>query len=192
MPRVDPSAAILVALSILYPLLAAISVRVVGPGWVILGLCVLLVARGLLGLRDKIPGAMTWGLLAVAITIAAISFFNRDLAVRLYPAVMNASMLVAFAATLINGPPMIERLARIAEPELPQQGVRWTRKVTWVWVGFFIVNGAIAIWTALYADWRVWTLYNGLIAYIAMGALLAGEFLLRGIMRAKDAKTSAP
>lgn len=192
MARVEPSAAILAGLSILYPILAAVAVHVIGPGWVVLGLCALLVARGAFGFRDKIPGAMTWSLLAVAAMIALISFFDRGLAVRLYPAVMNLSMLAAFVATLVRGPPMIERLARIMEPDLPESGVRWTRNVTRIWIAFFAMNGAIATWTAFYADWRLWTLYNGVIAYIAMGALLCGEFVLRHLRRRRDAKITAP
>ena len=38
-------------------------------------------------------------------------------------------------------------------------------------------------WTALYADWRTWALYNGVIAYVAMGALFAVEFAVRWIVR---------
>ena len=44
---------------------------------------------------------------------------------------------------------------------------------------FFIVNGAIALWTALAASDATWALYNGLIAYGLMGAMFAGEWLLR-------------
>jgi uncharacterized membrane protein len=96
---------------------------------------------------------------------------------------MNASMLAAFAQTLWRGPSMIERFARLVEPELPECGVRYARTVTWIWVLFFIVNGAIAVWTALYATWTAWTLYNGLIAYIAMGVLFGGEWLVRPLAR---------
>ena len=75
--------------------------------------------------------------------------------------------------------PMVERLARIREPHLSPAGVRYTRKVTQVWCGFFIGNGAIALFTVLYADMRLWTLWNGVIAYILMGTLMASEWLVR-------------
>jgi uncharacterized membrane protein len=108
---------------------------------------------------------------------------------RLYPAFMNAAMLLAFAQTLISPPSMIERFARLVEPDLPESGVRYTRAVTWIWVGFFIVNGAIAGYTAVYSSWETWTLYNGVVAYVAMGALFLGEFLVRPFFRrAGDAR----
>jgi uncharacterized membrane protein len=183
MPKVDVSAVFFAGVSILYPLVAAVAVRVVGPQWVVLGLFVLLGLRTVLGLRQKIPGGLTYGLLLVAIAVAVTALINRELSVRLYPAFMSAAMLLAFGYTLVRPPSMIERFARLLEPNMSESGVRYTRMVTWVWVGFFAVNGAIAVWTALYAPWSTWTLYNGLISYIAMGVLGGGELLLRPFVR---------
>jgi uncharacterized membrane protein len=182
MRKVDASAAALAAVSIVYPLLAALLVRNFGPGWVVLGLLALLGLRGLLGLR-KIPGALTFGLMFVAGAVALAALYDRELSVRLYPAFMNAAMLIAFGRTLWAPPSMIERFARLIEPDLPENGVRYTRVVTWLWVGFFALNGAIAVWTALFASWEVWTLYNGAIAYVAMGVLFGGEMLVRPLFR---------
>ncbi len=182
MRKVDASAAALAALSIVYPLVAALLVRNVGPGWVVLGLLALLSLRGVLGLK-KIPGALTFGLLFVAAAVALVALYDGELSVRLYPAFMNAAMLIAFAQTLWVGPSMIERFARLAEPDLPDRGVRYTRVITWLWVIFFALNGAIAVWTAWFASWEIWTLYNGLIAYLAMAALFLGEMAVRGFFR---------
>jgi uncharacterized membrane protein len=188
MTRIDPAGALLAGVSILYPLTAALAVRWLGPGWVVLALCALLAARALIKpARRAVPAPLTLGLLAVAATIGLVALRDQTLAVRLYPACMNAAMLAAFGASLIKGPSMIERFARIAEPELPETAVAYTRRVTWVWVGFFIVNGSIAAWTAFYADWSLWTLYNGLITYIAIGALFVGELLTRTLARRRAA-----
>jgi uncharacterized membrane protein len=46
-------------------------------------------------------------------------------------------------------------------------------------VFFFGINGAIALATALWASAAFWSLYNGLIAYMLMGLLFAGEYLVR-------------
>lgn len=183
MRKVDVSVVLFAGVSILYPIIAAVSVRAFGPEWVLVGLGVLLVLRSLLGLQSKMPGALTWGLLVVAAALAAVAMVDRELSVRLYPAFMNAAMLVSFAHTLWRPPSMIERFARLVEPDLPESGVRYTRTVTLVWVAFFAINGAIAVWTALYASWTTWTLYNGLIAYIAIGALFVGEMLVRPFFR---------
>lgn len=183
MRKVDASVVVFAAVSILYPLLAAFAVRAFGPGWVLLGLFVLLGLRSALGLQSKVPGGLTYGLLFVAGALALVALFDRHLSVRLYPAFMNIAMLIAFAQTLIRPPSMIERFARLVEPNLPEHGVRYTRAVTWAWCVFFTVNATIAAYTAAFSSWSVWTLYNGVIAYIAMGAVFAGELLIRPFFR---------
>jgi uncharacterized membrane protein len=51
--------------------------------------------------------------------------------------------------------------------------------VTQVWCGFFIVNGVIALFTALFASSALWWFYNGFLAYIFIGLLFAGEYFVR-------------
>ncbi len=96
-----------------------------------------------------------------------------------YPIFVNALMFSLFAASLWHPPSAIERLARLRHPDLPPEGVAYTRRVTQVWCGFFVANGGIAAWTAFAASRETWVLYNGLIAYLLMGALFAGEWLYR-------------
>lgn len=74
---------------------------------------------------------------------------------------------------------MIERFARLRHPDLPEAGVHYTRQVTQVWCGFFFVNALVAAWTAVAVSREAWALYNGLIAYVLMGTLFAGEWLVR-------------
>ena len=40
-------------------------------------------------------------------------------------------------------------------------------------------NGALAAFTIWHGDLALWSLYNGLISYGLMGALMAGEYLVR-------------
>jgi uncharacterized membrane protein len=102
---------------------------------------------------------------------------------RLYPVAVNAGMLVLFGVTLVRPPSLIERIARLTEPHLPPEAVRYTRVVTEVWCGFFLLNGGLALATALFADLALWTLYNGLIAYVLMMLLFLGELLVRRRVR---------
>jgi len=74
---------------------------------------------------------------------------------------------------------LVERLARLQEPELPTAAIRYTRRVTRVWCLFFIGNGLFSGWTVWHGDLALWSLYNGLISYLLMGALMAGEYLIR-------------
>ncbi|WNJ78405.1 hypothetical protein RJE46_17525 [Cedecea neteri] len=96
-----------------------------------------------------------------------------------YPVVVNSVMLAVFGGSLWSSMPIVERLARLREPELPEPAVRYTRRVTQIWCLFFVANGSIALFTALYGDMALWTAWNGMIAYLLMGTLMAGEWLVR-------------
>jgi len=98
---------------------------------------------------------------------------------RLYPVLINAMLLFTFGLSLRAGPPVIERIARLRFPTLSPEGVRYTRKVTQVWCGFFAANGTIAAALAFWGPWEWWMLYNGAISYALMGALMLGEWCLR-------------
>jgi uncharacterized membrane protein len=165
------------------PFVAALAVRRFGPGWVVLALCLILVLRSVLGFGRQVPLVATLSMVVAAAALGLVALVDTEQSVRLYPVFMNAAALAAFGSTLVKPPSMIERLARLHDPDLPESGVRYTRRVTWTWCGFFVVNGSIALWTALAAGWRTWTLYNGVLAYAAMGALLGGEWVIRQFVR---------
>ncbi|GAA5215096.1 hypothetical protein GCM10025776_10280 [Corallincola platygyrae] len=116
----------------------------------------------------------------VGIVLAGASaLLDSPQMLKFYPVVVNLCMFAVFAYSLYSPPSMIERLARLREPELPNEAIQYTRKVTWIWVAFFVLNGMVALWTATYASMATWTLYNGLIAYFMMGVLLVGEICYR-------------
>ena len=110
---------------------------------------------------------------------AAVLATNSETLLRLYPTSISASMLVLFGLTLLRPPTMVERFARLQDPELPPARVRYTRRVTELWCAFFVLNGGVSAYTAIFASREAWALYNGLIAYLIMGALFFGERLLR-------------
>lgn len=112
-------------------------------------------------------------LLSIAIMIA-----NREWLLRLYPAAMSFGLLTVFGRSLMQPPTVIERIARLKEPDLPPEGIHYTRQVTKAWCAFFAINGIIAS-TTVYASREWWALWNGLLSYLCMGVLFAGEWLVR-------------
>lgn len=99
-----------------------------------------------------------------------------------YPVAVNLALLFTFAASLRWPPTTIERLARLREPQLPDEARPYLRRLTVIWCLFFIANGAIATATVISDDMALWALYNGLIAYLLIGALVAGEWLYRRVV----------
>lgn len=126
------------------------------------------------------PNPLFAPLTIMAILCGSSSLFSQnELWLKCYPVLMSVGTLAIFAYTLKYPPSMIERFARLHQPDLPESGVRWTRNATKVWCGFFIINACIALATVLWGTTEQWAIYNGFISYILMGCLLLGEFVLR-------------
>ena len=162
---------LLIALTVAYPLAVYYGLQHVSPRIMAAALAAII---GLRLLADRQRRFLPVGLVLL-------------ISLRFYPVLVNLVMLGLFSWTLLFPPSLIERLARLKEPDLPPSGVRYTRRVTQVWCGFFVLNGSIAAYTALYSSLATWTLYNGLISYLLMGALFGGEFLLRLHVRKQPA-----
>jgi uncharacterized membrane protein len=174
-----------------YPLVILFGLQWMPPRYVaiILALVVVLRSRSdaarLLAGLSRVNLAVIIGLLAF---IGATAVSDSELLLRFYPAAMNLGMLLLFGLSLFYPPSMVERFARLGTPDLNQQGVCYTRRVTQVWCVFFVANGAISVFTALYASRETWALYNGFIAYILMGILFAGEWFVRHYFLARTAE----
>lgn len=128
-------------------------------------------------------------MLAVAFVAALTLATGSAMGLKTYPVIINSAMLALFTYSLWRPPSMIERFARLREPDLPATAIPYTRKVTMVWCIFFLLNGAIAT-TTLFASDRVWAIYNGFFAYVLMGLLFAGEYLVRQRVRHKNVKNN--
>ena len=126
------------------------------------------------------------GFAGIVLTVFAFGFKNSDW-FTYYPVIVNILMLIIFAQSLMQKESMIERFARLQEPDLPDYAVNYTRTVTKVWCVFFVVNGCIALSTT-FMSLQTWTFYNGLISYLLAGALFAIEFVIRMFVKRKNEK----
>ena len=129
--------------------------------------------------RVKNDCSWLWWTGGVLFLFALALWANALLPLKLYPVLVNAGLLGLFAYSLVVPPTMIERIARAREPDLSDAALIYTRRVTQIWCVFFAVNSLIALCTALWTSAAVWTLYNGLIAYLLIGLLFAGEYCIR-------------
>lgn len=170
------------SVTLAYPVVVYLSLGHFEPRW--LALLLLAIALVRLGLGRTVA---TWGLVAVASFLALLTWLgNALMPIKLYPVAVNALLLALFAASIVRPPSAIERLARLREPDLPDVAIAYTRKVTLVWCAFFLVNGGIALATALWGTEAQWALYNGAIAYVLMGVIAGAEWVVRRRVRAQQ------
>jgi len=108
---------------------------------------------------------------------------DAALALKLLPAALSAAVFGVFAWSLRPGAePMITRVARAIERDtIPARILPFLRSATLVWCGFLALNGVIITLLAVYAPLAWWTLWTGVFAYVAMGALLLGEYAVRKV-----------
>lgn len=162
-------------LTLMYPPAVYFGLQYFEPRILAVLLCALLLLR-----LAAANSPWTRPLLIVGLCYGAFAVWsNQSVALRFYPVVVNAAMLLLFSTSLMFPPTIVERLARLQEPDLPPDGVIYTRRVTQIWCGFFVLNGGIALSTALWSSFEIWSLYNGLIAYLLMGLLYGCEYLVR-------------
>ncbi|PMS19100.1 hypothetical protein C0Z18_14880 [Trinickia dabaoshanensis] len=175
-----------IALRIAYPVVILACLRIGSPRFIGIALLALLWLQRVLGagslgaLLAKFTRLEWAAALAMTGLSAAIAVTGSEALLRAYPIVVNASMFVAFGATLVGGgPSMIEKFARVRRPELDARAVRYTRRVTQVWCAFFVINGAVSAACAIWGSRAQWALYNGLVTYLLIGMLIAGEIAWR-------------
>lgn len=179
----DPWLVLAATGSLGYSCLAYATIGSIPPvGLVLIGLG--LIAVRMIGMR-RMPGARRWiACLAVAgVALIALLAWKPALAARAYPVAVSLSVAAVFALSLRYPPSIVERIARLSEPDLPPRGVAYTRRVTGVWVVFLVINAAISLATALWGSPGLWALWNGVLSYVAMGLLFAGEYLIRQRVR---------
>jgi len=176
---------------LLYPFAVYLGLNYVSPFWLALVLLALLLSRLVMlrGVLNKMPWLLPASALG-GLAIVTSLFTDSDIGFKLYPLMVNFAMLVVFAYSYLKPPTVIETFARLQDPNLPDHALSYIRKVTLVWCGFFIINASISLYTALYSSFKVWTFYNGFIAYILIGSLAAIEFVVRLFVQRKHKNSS--
>lgn len=109
---------------------------------------------------------------------------NSGLFLKLYPVAVCATLLFFFATSLISPPPIVFRFATMQDKSILKSPYKsrvenYCKKVTIVWCAFFVINIAVAIYTAFFCSEKIWSIYNGGISYLMMGMIFAIEFFVR-------------
>lgn len=172
------------AAGIAYPFLVYFGLRVASPAVLAVGLVGIIAIR-LLFDRGGGDAQRRFAPVFIVAAIGALLLVALSplAGLQSYPILVSLAFAGLFAYSLWRPPTFIERVARIHHPDLPQGALPYLRKVTSVWLGFFLANAAVSAATAMSGNLELWMLYNGFISYIVMGTLFVAELLVRRRVR---------
>ncbi|WP_429014069.1 hypothetical protein [Aeromonas hydrophila] len=173
---------------LLYPLAVYWGLTHAGQTPLLLGLLLIFSLRllpGLLKGRVRLGPLPEWlwlgrllACIGLGLTLLSALFSARHWLLY-YPLAVSLALLCLFGWSLTRPMSLVERLARLQDPALLPAAIGYTRRVTQVWCGFFVINGALAAFTIWHGDLALWSFYNGLISYALMGGLMGAEYLVR-------------
>lgn len=181
-----PAAALLravpIALGLAYPLLVYCTHGTVPPSVFILAALILIALRW--ALMPAGPLRLSYPAILIAVVaLVILGLVDQSLAALAYPSLISLAFAAAFALSLRHPPSLIERFARLREPDLPTAATVYCARVTLLWAAWLFANGLIAAALALNRNMELWLLWTTLINYLISGALFGGEWLLRRIRR---------
>ena len=168
---------VFIALLALYPFIIYFGLKTLPPSAFGLILAVLLLMRFGIIRPEERKTAVPMILILLAYAVAS-TLVGSVAMLLYYPVLVNAILFVLFAASLRSGDPLLLRIVRARGIPMSDHGPRYLTRLTGVWAVFFVVNGLVALWTTT-ASIEIWTLYNGMISYLLVGALILGEITFR-------------
>jgi uncharacterized membrane protein len=123
-----------------------------------------------------------WIAVAVAAALMLLAFLSTSAMPLVFvpPVAINVGLAIVFARTLLPGrEPMISRFARFERGRLEPDLASYARRLTWLWVVFFIVMAIVSGGLAAFAPRAAWVWFTGVGNYLLVAALLVAEYAYR-------------
>ena len=121
--------------------------------------------------------SLSWSIAAL-IVILFTFVTGQKIGLYLYPSLVNLTLLILFYSSILNPPTIIEQIARTSSDEITSLLVSYTKKVTYAWCLFFILNASISI-ISIFLSEEWWLFYNGFLSYILIACMFGVEYLCR-------------
>jgi uncharacterized membrane protein len=175
-------AALQILLGLAYPILIYFALGRFEPRVVAAGLLVLLALRISITARARLASytRVFWlPVASVGLVAGVTGALNHPLGLLAAPVLVSGALLAVFALSLWQPQCIVERFARLQATSFSEEEIRYCRRVTVMWCGFFLANGAVALGLALARNLEAWTLYTGLISYVLIGLVFGSEFIYR-------------
>ncbi len=95
-------------------------------------------------------------------------------------ALLYSGLGLLFGTSLLPGrEALVSRLARRVEPRCDRALMRYTRGVTWLWLGFAVAQLAVSAGLGMLAPLRAWSAFVNLLDLPLVALCFAGEYAVR-------------
>lgn len=162
---------------IFYPFIVYFGINSLPPGFFGLILVLLLAMRFGVLLPKERPVILPV-LVFLLVYAVATTLMESTRMILFYPALMNFSLCAVFANSLRHEESLLLRMVRARGVQMGDHVPQYLYRLTALWAAFFALNGMMAMWTTTVSI-KIWTLYNGLISYFVVAALIGAEWLFR-------------
>ena len=130
------------------------------------------------------PGVVTGLSVAAALAYPFLAFWlpaqrqpGLGLLLFLPPVCVNLGLAWFFGRTLTSGrEALITRFARLEHGQPEPRIMAYTRRLTWVWVAFFLIMAAISVALAASSAREAWVWFTAIGNYLCVAALFAIEY----------------
>jgi uncharacterized membrane protein len=123
-----------------------------------------------------------WRAAALALLAGALLLMDAEELLRIPPVVVNLGLAAWFGMSLQPGEePVISWFARLERGELTPELAGYSRRLTAIWLVFFVVMAAVAVALAAFATPEAWSLFANGISYLLVAALFVGEHAYRRV-----------
>jgi len=175
---------LLVALSIAYPLFVYYWIQELSAAYFGIILAGLASLKFILSKNKNSKQEIAIFILSLGCALL-ILIVGKHYLIKLYPVLISCSVGSFFAASLFTQETFIEHIARLRGKILSVYAINYARKLTFIWAVTLYLNALTALYLAFFASTQAWALYCGLISYIILGCLFAGEIIYRRFAIAK-------
>lgn len=103
--------------------------------------------------------------------------FNQSIFLKIYPVLMNGAVCLLFITPPCTVP-LITKLALRKHCPMDRRTYKYTCHANMAWGIFMAINTIVSLLTVFASD-QIWILYNGLISYLLIGAMMITEYIIR-------------
>ena len=114
----------------------------------------------------------------IMLLVILIFHYTNWIVAKYYPVIVNFVLFCIFFGSTFSEETVIQKMAKLMEPNIKPKALEYTRKLTYIWSIFMLANFFISLATVFMSE-KVWAIYNGFLSYMLVGVFFIIEYMVR-------------